>query len=168
MSQYNYMISIVRLYALILLCCRALIFDLLCSLANLCLVLYKFKVGILTSYVTKVFIRFVPVIKMSTNQSTVIFYIILISFCSCVHSQLNPSDYASIMLNTFKDLLCSKLLCWHNSPGTIYSQSQSRIAFFISKAPAKFQKYIYIMYVQILVQAIVYILPHGITGNCII
>ena len=30
--------------------------------------------------------------------------------------QLNLSYYASIMLNAFRDLLCS-ILCWHDSPG---------------------------------------------------
>ena len=32
------------------------------------------------------------------------------------HYKLNLSYYASIMLDAFKDLLCSKL-CWHNRPG---------------------------------------------------
>ena len=30
--------------------------------------------------------------------------------------KLNLSYYASIMLNTFRDVSCSKL-CWHNGPG---------------------------------------------------
>ena len=34
---------------------------------------------------------------------------------SCMNIQLNPSYYVCIMLNTFKDLLCSKL-CWHYRP----------------------------------------------------
>ena len=33
--------------------------------------------------------------------------------------KLNLTYNASIMLNVFKDLLCSKL-CWHNSPGPSY------------------------------------------------
>ena len=31
--------------------------------------------------------------------------------------KLNLSHYASIMLDAFKDVLCSKL-CWHNRPGS--------------------------------------------------
>ena len=31
--------------------------------------------------------------------------------------KLNLPYYASIMLDAFKDLLCSKL-CWHNRPGS--------------------------------------------------
>ena len=30
--------------------------------------------------------------------------------------KLNPTYYASTMLDAFSDLLCSKL-CWHNRPG---------------------------------------------------
>ena len=32
--------------------------------------------------------------------------------------KLNLSYYASIMLDAFRDLLCSKL-CWHNRPGPV-------------------------------------------------
>ena len=39
--------------------------------------------------------------------------------------ELNPSYYAGIMLDAFKDLLCSKL-CWHNRPGPISKASDSQ------------------------------------------
>ena len=40
----------------------------------------------------------------------------VVIFLECMDIKLNLSYYASIMLDTFKDLLCSKL-CWHNRPG---------------------------------------------------
>ena len=40
----------------------------------------------------------------------------VVIFLQCMDIKLNLSYYASIMLDAFKDLLCSKL-CWHNRPG---------------------------------------------------
>ena len=49
----------------------------------------------------------------------VVTLIILLSlFYLCMDIKLNLSYYASIMLDAFNNLLCSKL-CWHNRPGPI-------------------------------------------------
>ena len=40
----------------------------------------------------------------------------VVIFLQCMDIKLNLSYYASIMLDAFQDLLCSKL-CWHNRPG---------------------------------------------------
>ena len=40
----------------------------------------------------------------------------VVIFLHCMDIKLNLSYFASIMLDAFEDLLCSKL-CWHNRPG---------------------------------------------------
>ena len=50
----------------------------------------------------------------------------VVIFLECIGIKLHPSYYASVMLNAFIDLFCSKL-CWHNRPGPIYNKMHDYI-----------------------------------------
>ena len=74
------------------------------------------QVGMITISQIKIVIQNV-MIRMSTNQlMTLIDYIDHMHFVVTFIHELNPTYYASIMLDAFNNLLCSKL-CWHNRPG---------------------------------------------------
>ena len=44
--------------------------------------------------------------------------------------ELNPTYYAGLMLDTFKDLLCSTS-CWYNRPGPIPSNDNNIVSLLI-------------------------------------
>ena len=53
---------------------------------------------------------------MSTNRLIMTLIDCIDHFVVTFIHELNPTYYASIMLHTFNNLLCSKL-CWHNRLG---------------------------------------------------
>ena len=103
----------------IVLYCSVLVFYILCSWIP------HFVPCCHDYYITKVFIKIVKyksgdhhVNKLTDNDFNKINYIdhFVVIF-------LNPTYYASIMLDALNNILCSKL-CWHNRPGPIYKQFQ--------------------------------------------